>query len=161
MWIQADQLDSVLKHHWYTTPVTESNIRYVLYHDRYNVEAYTLRFNLNSLNFNKENMYDSVIRKVMNHFLNAESVVGSISYDMLLVSNKDPDNPTYYVWRANSNQRTSSHTEETLLLLEQHQLYLFARRAMDIDFGDLNIDFRTSDVVIADILSVVFTFLTA
>jgi hypothetical protein len=79
MWISADQVDSVLKHHWYTTPMTESTKRYVLYRNHFNVDVYTLRFNINSPNFSMETMLDTLIRKVMDHFPNARTVVGSIS----------------------------------------------------------------------------------
>ena len=161
MWIPADQIDSVLKHHWYTSPMTESTNRFVLYHDRYNVEVYTLRFNINSPNFSNETMLDSLVRKVMNRFPNAKTVVGSISYDLLLFNNKDPDEPSYYLWRANSNQRSASNTNETVLAMDQHQLYLFGREATAVDVAELNVDFQSSSMVIADILTVVFTFSSA
>ena len=158
MWISADQVDSVLKHHWYTAPMTESTNRYVLYKKHFNVDVYTLRFNINSPNFDKETMLDTLIRKVMNHFPKARTVVGSISYDMLLVDAKDQNNPSYYLWRANSNQRSASNTEETVLTMEQHQLYLFGRKAANVDVETLNVDFQSSSMVIADILTLVFTF---
>jgi hypothetical protein len=161
MWISADQVDSVLKHHWYTTPMTESTKRYVLYRNHFNVDVYTLRFNINSPNFSKETMLDTLIRKVMNHFPKARTVVGSISYDMLLVDAKDQNNPSYYLWRANSNQRSASNTEETVLTMEQHQLYLFGRKAANVDVETLNVDFQSSSMVVADILTLVFTFSSA
>jgi len=96
--------------------MTESTKRYVLYRNHFNVDVYTLRFNINSPNFSMETMLDTLIRKVMNRFPKARTVVGSISYDMLLVDAKDQNNPSYYLWRANSNQRSASNTEETVLL---------------------------------------------
>jgi len=108
-----------------------------------------------------ETMLDTLIRKVMDHFPNARTVVGSISYDMLLVDAKDQNNPSYYLWRANSNQRSASNTEETVLTMEQHQLYLFGRKAANVDVETLNVDFQSSSMVIADILTLVFTFSSA
>jgi hypothetical protein len=40
MWISAEQLKSVLKHHWFVTPYTESNLKYTLYNNRSNVNVY-------------------------------------------------------------------------------------------------------------------------
>jgi hypothetical protein len=157
MWIQAHQLQPILNHHWYTTSITESNAHYEMYHDHVNIDVYTLRFNLNSLNFSEENMIDTMMSKVMNRFPNAESVVGMIGYDLLLAG-KDPREKSFYIFRANSNQRLSARTEETVLSLDQHELYLFARKATRVHLNDLSIDFQSSDVTIAAVLSIVFSF---
>jgi hypothetical protein len=125
MWIPAEQLDPVLKHHWFMSKYTESNLNYTLYNNRSQVKVYTLRFNLRSQNFSHENMLEEMINKVFSHFPKAESIIGSIQYDMLLVSTKE-DVPSYYLWRANSNQRTLP-TEETLLKKDHNQLYLFGQ----------------------------------
>ena len=68
MWISAEQLKSVLKHHWFVTPYTESNLKYTLYNNRSNVNVYTLRLNLKSPNYNHENMIDEMIHQVMTKF---------------------------------------------------------------------------------------------
>jgi uncharacterized protein YqkB len=73
------------------------------------------------------------------------------------VNNKE-DTPSYYLWRANSNHRSSSSREETLLIKDYHQLYLFGKRATDINLSELNIEFESSGVVIAEVLTIVFTF---
>jgi hypothetical protein len=102
-------------------------------------------------------MIDEMMHKVMNNFPEAESLIGSIEYDMLLVNNKE-DPPSYYLWRANSNQRSDSSREETLLKKDYHQLYFFGRKATELNMSDLNIQFESSSVVIADLLTIVFTF---
>jgi hypothetical protein len=103
-------------------------------------------------------MIDDLIKKVMAQFPKSKSILGNIQYDMLLVSHKDPD-PSYYLWRANSNQRTTSRsTEETLLQVDQGQLYLFGQKATEVDMAELNVDFQSSGIVIAELLTIVFTF---
>jgi hypothetical protein len=159
MWIPAEQLDPVLKHHWYMSKYTESNLNYTLYNNRSQVKVYTLRFNLRSQNFSHENMLEEMINKVFSHFPKAESIIGSIQYDMLLVSTKE-DVPSYYLWRANSNHRTLP-TEETLLKKDHNQLYLFGQKAMEANLAELNIQFQSSDVVIQELLTIVFTFSSA
>ena len=45
MWIPAEQLGPLLKHHWFTTNCTESSLNYTLYNNRSEVKVYTLQFN--------------------------------------------------------------------------------------------------------------------
>jgi hypothetical protein len=160
MWIPAEQLGPVLKHHWFTTKSTESNVKYTLYNSRNEVKVYTLRFNLRSPDYSHESMLEDMISKVMNNFPTEESLIGNIQYDMLLVS-KNEETPSYYLWRANSNQRSTSGAEEILLQKEHHQLYLFGQKAAQANMAELQLQFPSSDVVIADILTIVFTFSSA
>jgi hypothetical protein len=157
MWITSEQLVPVLKHHWFVTKYTESTLNYTLYNNRNDVKVYTLRLNLRSPNYTHEDMIDEMMNKVMNNFPEAESLIGCIEYDMLLVNNKE-DPPSYYLWRANSNQRSGSSREETLLKKDYHQLYIFGRKATEANMSDLNIQFESSSVVIAELLTIVFTF---
>jgi len=160
MWISAEQLGPVLKHYWFMTKSTESNVKYTLYNGRNEVKVYTLRFNLRSPNYSHESMLEDMISKVMNKFPKEESLIGNIQYDMLLVSNSEAT-PSYYLWRANSNQRSTSATEEILLKKEHHQLYLFGQKAIQANMADLQLQFPSSDVVVAQILTIVFTFSSA
>jgi hypothetical protein len=160
MWISAEQLGPVLKHYWFMTKSTESNVKYTLYNGRNEVKVYTLRFNLRSPNYSHESMLEDMISKVMNKFPKEESLIGNIQYDMLLVSNSEAT-PSYYLWRANSNQRSTSATEEILLKKEHHQLYLFGQKATQANMADLQLQFPSSDVVVAQILTIVFTFSSA
>ena len=160
MWIPAEQLGPVLKHHWFTTKCTESNVKYTLYNNRNEVKVYTLRFNLQIPNYSHESMLEEMITKVMNNFPTEESLFANIQYDMLLVS-KSEATPSFYLWRANSNQRSNYPTEEILLTKEQHQLYLFGQKATQANMADLQYQFASSDVVIAQILTIVFTFSSA
>ena len=163
MWISAEQLGPVLKHHWYMAKCTESSVNYILYNNRSQVKVYTLRFNLRSPDYSDESMLDDMMSKVMNHFPQDESIIGNIQYDMLLMSNSKEDEPSYYLWRANSNQRstTTSPTEETLLKKDYDQLYLFGQKDTEADIAELQMPFQSSNVVIADLLTIVFTFSSA
>jgi hypothetical protein len=91
MWILAEQLGPVLKHHWFTTKCTESNVNYTLYNNRNQVKVYTLRNNLRSENYSHETMLDDMLSKVMRAFPKSESVIVNIKYDMLLASLKEDD----------------------------------------------------------------------
>ena len=71
------------------------------------------------------------------------------------------DDSGYYLWQANSNQWTDSGTEETLQQKEYHQLYIFGQRVIEFDIEELAKQFQSSSVVIADILTIVFTFTSA
>jgi hypothetical protein len=105
-------------------------------------------------------MLDDMMSKVMRAFPKSKSVIGKVQYDMLLASTKK-DDPGHYLWRANSNQRTDSGTEETLLMKEYHQLYIFGQRATKPDIEELANQFPSSSVIVADILTIVFTFTSA
>ena len=157
MWITTEQLGPLLKQHWFTTNCTESSVNYVFYNNRSNVKVYTLRFNLGSQNYSDETMLEDLLSKVMNQFPETESLIGTIQYDMLLMSTRE-DAPSYYLWRANSNHRSASRTEETFLNKEYHQLYFFGQKAINADISELSLQFESSDVVVADILTIVFTF---
>ncbi len=121
MWISAEQLGPVLKHHWFTTKCTESNVKYTLYNNRNEVKVYTLRFNLQIPNYSHESMLEEMITKVMNNFPTEESLFANIQYDMLLVS-KSESTPSFYLWRANSNQRSNYPTEE-ILKINGNEMY--------------------------------------
>jgi len=119
MWVPAEELGSILKHWWWSSPFTESNVHYGWYDNRTDVDVYTLRFNLTVPNFSEEVMIDVMIQKVMKRFSTARSLIGQIDYDRLLVSqNANTNEPvSYYLFRANSNQRASSKIIEKLYRL--------------------------------------------
>ena len=71
-WISPEQLEPILKHYWYTTKVTESNINYTLYNNRNNVKVYTLRYNLRNENYSHETMLNDMMSKVMRAFPKSE-----------------------------------------------------------------------------------------
>jgi len=164
MWVPAEELGSILKHWWWSSPFTESNVHYGWYDNRTDVDMYTLRFNLTVPNFSEEVMIDVMIQKVMKRFSTAQSLIGQIDYDRLLVSqNANTNEPvSYYLFRANSNQRASSKIIEKTLSLDQHQLYLFGKKALEVDLSELSDEFiQKSGAVVHSILAVVYTFSVA
>ena len=138
--------------------MTVTNVHYEIYRDLSNVNVSTLRFNLNSNEFNEDRMINMLMDYVMNEFQENHDIIGIIDYDLLLVNNMDPNAPSYYIFTANSNQRVSSSTKETRFLLTRDQLYLFARRALQINIPELEIDFKDSNLVISSVIAIVFTF---
>jgi hypothetical protein len=138
--------------------MTVTNVHYEIYRDMSNVNVSTLRFNLNSNEFNEDRMINMLMDYVMNEFQENHDIIGIIDYDLLLVNNMDPNAPSYYIFTANSNQRVSSSTKETRFLLTRDQLYLFARRALQINIPELEIDFKDSNLVISSVIAIVFTF---
>jgi hypothetical protein len=103
-------------------------------------------------------MLDMLMKYVMNKFKENTDIIGIIDYDLLLVNNIDPNAPSYYIFTANSNQRVSTNTKETRFLLTRDQLYLFARRALQINIPELEVDFKDSNLVISSVIAIVFTF---
>jgi len=161
MWLPAEELGPILKHLWWSSPFTESNVHYGWYDNRMDVDVYTLRFNLTIPNFSEELMLDVMIQKVMSHFPSAKTLIGQIDYDRLLTSQNPATNEpiSYYLYRANSNQQVSGKIVEKTLSFDQHQLYLFGKRALAVDLSELSDEFiQKSGAVVHSILAVVFTF---
>ena len=138
--------------------MTVTNVHYEIYRDMSNVNVSTLRFNLNNSDYSENRMLDMIMKYVMNKFKENTDIIGIIDYDLLLVNNIDPNAPSYYIFTANSNQRVSTNTKETRFLLTRDQLYLFARRALQINIPELEIDFKDSNLVISSVIAIVFTF---
>jgi hypothetical protein len=138
--------------------MTVTNVHYEIYRDMSNVNVSTLRFNLNNQDYSESRMLDMLMKYVMNKFKENTDIIGIIDYDLLLVNNIDPNAPSYYIFTANSNQRVSTNTKETRFLLTRDQLYLFARRALQINIPELEVDFKDSNLVISSVIAIVFTF---
>jgi len=128
MWVPANELGPILKKPWFTDLMTVTNVHYEIYRD------------------------------MRNKFKENTDIIGIIDYDLLLVNNIDPNAPSYYIFTANSNQRVSTNTKETRFLLTRDQLYLFARRALQINIPELEVDFKDSNLVISSVIAIVFTF---
>jgi hypothetical protein len=104
-------------------------------------------------------MLDSVREKVLSYFEDQNSVIAMTDYDLLLVHKEEKISPqSYYIWRANSNQRIVKSAEETVLACNDDQLFLYARNAPKVDITLLNTNFATSNMVISTPLTIVFTF---
>jgi hypothetical protein len=148
MWVPANALGPILKKPWFTDLMTVTNVHYEIYRDMSNVNVSTLRFNLNNSDYSENRMLDMIMKYVMNKFKENTDIIGIIDYNA----------PRYYIFTANSNQRVSTNTKETRFLLTRDQLYLFARRALQINIPELEIDFKDSNLVISSVIAIVFTF---
>jgi len=82
-----------------------------------------------------------------------------VSYDILLESTSNHSPPSYYIWRANSNQNTFDAPRETVLKLNPANIVRLASEAYPPLLAELNLFFQTSKVGINRILTVVFSFM--
>ena len=103
-------------------------------------------------------MIESVIQTTMNHFSSQQTVLGLIEYDLLLMQ---PNPESFYIWRANSNISRNIPNDEQTLLLNHENLFLFIREAARVIPTDLEVHFRTSNVVINRVIAIVFTFISS
>jgi len=176
MWVPAQFVVATLKRAWYTDPMTETILHYEAFRDMRNVDVVTLRFNLNSVKYSEEYMIDTLLKYVMKKYKKGGDIIGMIDYDLmkkykkggdiigmidydlLLVSSVNPE--SFYIHTANSNQR-SSKTQETRFSLSRDNLYIFARRALQINIPDLEINFQESKMVISSVIALVFTFVAS
>jgi hypothetical protein len=95
----------------------------------------------------------------MSRFPNGQRLLGSISYDLLLVDPKS--NPkSYYIWKANSNQTVLNTNGEILISLSHDNVFRFIQNSFRVDIPSLSINFRNSNVVVERLLTVVFSFAT-
>jgi len=159
MWVPAQFVVATLKRAWYTDPMTETIVHYEAFRDMRNVDVVTLRFNLNSVKYSEEYMIDTLLKYVMKKYKKGGDIIGMIDYDLLLVSSVNPE--SFYIHTANSNQRSSNETQETRFSLSRDNLFFFARRALQINIPDLEINFQESKMVISSVIALVFTFVAS
>lgn len=138
--------------------MTESSVKYAAYRGRLNAIVYTMRFNLTPA-FNEAHMTNTVLTHVMSRFPNGARLLGSIHYDLLLVDPRS-DPKSYYIWRANSNQTVFDTNSEILLSLSYDNMFRFIQNSAHADIPSLNINFRSSSVVVERVLAIVFSFVT-
>jgi len=156
-YLSRTELEQLLRNDWFTNPMSMHVHNYTSYRGRTNANVLTLRFNMN-LNFNEDNMIESVIQTTMNHFSSQQTVLGLIEYDLLLMQ---PNPESFYIWRANSNISRNIPNDEQTLLLNHENLFLFIREAARVIPTDLEVHFRTSNVVINRVIAIVFTFISS
>ncbi len=156
-YLSRTELESLLRNEWFTNPMSVHVHHYSNYRGRTNANVLTIRFNMN-INFNETNMIESVIQTTMNHFSSRQTVLGLIEYDLLLMQ---PNPESFYIWRANSNISRNIPNAEQTLPLTYDNLFLFIRKAARVLPTDLEVHFRTSNVVINRIIAIVFTFISS
>jgi hypothetical protein len=154
MYLSESEVSILLKHPFYSTHSTENTYKYVMYRDKFNVDVYTLRYNILA-DFDENVMFNSVLHRVMDRF--SGNIVCMTDYDLLLCA-QDSDPKSYYLWRANSNQR-QKNTNETVMPLTYDNLFLYIKNSANFHIPSLNVEFHSSNVTIERVLSIVFTFL--
>lgn len=124
----------------------------------------TLRYNVGPT-FDPQNMIRSLIPTLENKYTPNSTLIVSVSYDILLESTSSGSSssntslPSYYIWRANSNQNTFDAPRETVLKLNPANIVRLASEAYPPLLAELNLFFQTSKVGINRILTVVFSFM--
>lgn len=156
MYLTEAQLSLLLNDAYFTLPATDSAVTYAVYRGHVNATVHTIRFNITTT-FSEEFMIEHTISYLMSQIPFNTKVLGAINYDLLL---KDPNStlPSYYIWRANSNARSFDAQNELLFTLTYDNIYRFIFNAHQIHIPDLNINFRSSNVVVNKPLAIVFSF---
>ena len=154
MYLSESQLQLVLQNPFYSQPSTESTVNYVYYRGHINATVHTLRFNMID-SFSQEFMLQRVFSFLLNMYELGTVLLGSISYDVLLV---EPKHSSYYVWRANSNSRFNYVQQETSFRLTYNNLYQIVDTANNVHVPSLDLYFQSSSVQIERVLAIVLSF---
>ena len=158
MFLTKAQVESILRKPYYSTRVTEDMTKYDLYRKKFDCSVYTVRFNVNR-DFDEEYMNTYLLQNVMSKFPGGSRVLAAINYDVLLVNPRN-DPPSYYVWRANTNQSVFDNNNEQLVKLTYNNLYTFIQDAAYVDLPSLSLYFAESSVQIDRLCAIVFSFAT-
>lgn len=155
MYLTENQLQLILNNSFFTQPVTVNKVKYAYYRGRLNAEVHTLRFNVNDPNFNNNFLIQHAMDYLFANFPMNTQLLGSISYDLILVN---PNNDSYYIWRANSNSTRVDDSQDTKFALTYNNAYRFLTQGANIDVPTLNINFQTSNVSVERAIAIVFSF---
>jgi hypothetical protein len=157
MYLTEAQVTQILNTNFFQTPFTSRIKKYTLYQGKLNATVHTLRFNCVD-GFNELFVRETVLNYLMNHFVHNSLLLGSISYDFLLVDPKE--NPkSFYIWRSNSNAVHFSAHEEVQFTLNHVNVVNFIQSIFQTDPASLSIYFENSSISIERTLAVVLTFL--
>jgi hypothetical protein len=158
MYLTLNQVNHVLSSSHYSVPFTESLINYDLYRGHLNSQVYTVRFNIIE-SVNEDFIFNHLYTQLLNRFPQAPCFQASIRYDILLSDSKQ-DPPSFYIWRANSNNPNYDENVEIVLEHSADHLFQFINNCLNVHIPDLEIDFRNSNVIIVKVLALVFSFAT-
>jgi hypothetical protein len=156
MYLTEAQATQILNSNFFQVPMTLNKKKYSLYRGRRNATVHTLRFNCIE-GFNELFVRENVLDYLGEHFSLETQLLGSISYDFLLVNSAE--NPkSYYIWRSNSNAVYFSAHVEAYFTFEHINVVNFVSSIFNIDPASLNINFENSNCTIERTLAVVLTF---
>ena len=156
MYLTDAERDTVLQHEYFSAPVTEDSSVYAYYRGRFRATVYTVRFNVLA-DFNSSQIADFLSVKLPEAYPN-QKLLGSINWDFLLVD-PESDPKSYYIWKANSNQRHFDESTEYSFRPSYAGIRQFCTLITEKNIPDLNINFRSSKVQIDRLLAYVLTFM--
>jgi len=147
-------VQSILRSPYYAAPLTENMLEYEFYRGRTKASVLTLRFNVTPT-FHPGFVQQTILTTLMSRFPLQTKLLGSVHYDLLLV---DRLSQSYYIFKANSNQRRFDEANERLFTLTYANVQRFTRDIADFNVGDLDVYFASSKVNVDRVLAVVVTF---
>jgi hypothetical protein len=153
MYLTEAQVSSILNSNFFQTSFTSSKIHYALYQGKTNATVHTLRFNCNET-FDPLTVRSKIYQYLTDEFQANSVLLGSISYDFLLV-NSEQNPKSYYIWRSNSNAVHFTAHEESYFTLSYMNVANFVRSIFSMDASSFDVNFENSKVVIDRILAVV------
>ena len=156
-YLSRTELEHILKNDYFSTFLTVSEDTYAFYRGRLNAFALTIRFNIHSENFSEQSMINALFNLAGRKFKPNKTISAVIAYDIVLVNNENPAAPSYYIWRANSNQRVTIGQDEIQFNMSNDNLLFLARKALQFNVNDLEINFTSSKCQIYSVHSIVFT----
>jgi hypothetical protein len=162
--MNISEVNTLLQNPLFTAPVTESIQDYEFYRGRRKVTIFTVRFNVVPT-FNVLFMRAELPYKLLSHFPMGATLSVAVTYDLLLRSNPHNDDddspPSYYIWRANTNQRSLDREDndfDKTMYLTDNSVFKLCENAARININQLNIEFADSGVSVDRVLSIVLTF---
>jgi len=158
MYLNEQQVNRILNTPHFSQSFTESFFTYVLYRGRYNAKVYTVRYNVKPA-LTEDFIFNHLYSELQLRFPHRSHLKASIKYDLLLC-NPTLNPVTYYIWRANSNERHFVDQNEISLNNLPEDIFNFIRGSPTVDVENLNINFETSSIVVCRVLAVVFSFVT-
>jgi hypothetical protein len=156
MYLTSTQVEFLLQNPYYTQEMTQSAIEYRLFRGHLNATVHTLRFNLIDV-FTENMMIDRLYTYLLSVYNLNTRVLATIDYDLLL-ENSGLDVSSFYVWRANSNA-VNNYRDDIFLTFTYNNLYAFAKQALNINLPNLNMYFRSSNVIVVRPIAIVFSFI--
>lgn len=154
-YLTQGQIDSMLQTPFFTKPVTENVVQYVLYRGRFDVLVHTYRYNLTP-NFDVSVISRHLVPALLKHHPMGTRLLGNVTFDLLL---RKPNTDSFYIWRANSNASSITTQQETPLMLNYQTMWTFANDAVQIHRDELDAFFVESNVIIVRPLAIVLSFM--
>lgn len=156
MFLTESEVNFMLQQPTFALPVTESLVHYKFYRGRKKVNLLTLRFNMTptfSSTFMTGFMQDKLTSPP---YKMHSTIAASVEYDLLLCNSRATP-PTYYIWRANTNQSNLKVDHQVTMSINPVNIGRFCEDVTTIDLADLQTNFENSDVIIDRVLGIVFS----